>query len=101
MRNHLTEAQNELASEMGQISESGYCAGWMFGLEFRLWKILSEGPCEFGAIDITSDQSDRLRTLSDLCGGWIAWDDSIVDRNFVPMLEWQRRFAEWRSQQSC
>jgi hypothetical protein len=95
MREHLTPAQNELASEMGWISEQAYCAGWTSGLEFFLWRFLSEGPGEFGCLDITQDHIDTLRSLSDACGGWIVWSDVLIDRAFVPLNEWQQRFDEW------
>jgi hypothetical protein len=100
MCERLTTAQIELAGEMHQISEEGYCAGWVRGLEFRLWKILSEGPCEFGGLELTGERLARLRALSDACGGWIAWDQSLKDRKFIPLHEWHTRFAEWESRQS-
>ena len=32
-----------LAGEMSEISELAFCAGWMDGLEYRLWEIVQGG----------------------------------------------------------
>ncbi len=79
---------------MGRISELAYCAGWKSGLEFYLWKLLSDGPGEFGCLEITQERINNLRSLSVASGGWIVWDRE-EDRAFVPLNEWQQRFAEW------
>ncbi len=92
---HLTPTQNELASEMGWISEQAYCAGWTSGLEYYLWDFLCEGPGQFGCLEITNQHLETLRSLSDACGGWNVWDDKIIDRAFMPMDVWQQQFAAW------
>ena len=80
---------------MRRISEEAYCAGWLSGLEFYLWRFFSEGPGQFGGLDITNEHIASLQSLSDACGGWIVWDGAMKDEVFVPLIEWQQRFAAW------
>jgi hypothetical protein len=87
----LTPEARELAEYMSQISEDAWCAGWMHGVEVSLWDIVVNGPREYGAIFITTDQVNRIRDLADAAGGWIVFDEE-EEETFVPMAEWIRRF---------
>ena len=83
MNNAVAE---ELAVLMSDISESAFFAGWMSGLEFELWKAVVDGPRRYGQMFIDQALVDRLKALSDQCGGWIAWDGEC--ESFVALNDW-------------
>jgi len=80
---------------MSELSEVAYCAGWMDGLEFELWRALIGGPRTYGRLEITDEQLARLRALSGAASGWIVFDDA-EEETLVPLDEWQRRFERWQ-----
>ena len=43
----------ELMRYMSELSERAYCAGWMEGLEYTLWKAVLEGRLKYGRLQIT------------------------------------------------
>ena len=94
MLRDLAPAQLELAKYMSDLSEESYCAGWMQGLEYALWQVLVDGRSAYGRVTFTSVHADRLRRLSELCGGWIVFDD-VTEETFVPLSDWEARFSEW------
>ena len=82
-----------LTDYMVELSEAAYSAGWMEGLEFALWRAVTEGPRRYGRLDITREHISKLRTLSDDCGGWIVFDDN-TEETFICLDAWQRLYAE-------
>ena len=95
-RNHhmlsdLNNSQRALAESMSLLSEAGYHAGWMAGLEFDLWRAVIEGPFRYGRLDLTDDHVERLQRLSDACGGWIVFDSSR-EETFVPIRHWKETY---------
>ena len=72
---------------MSLLSEAGYHAGWMAGLEFELWRAVIEGPFRYGQLDLTGKHVERLKYLSDACGGCIVFD-SAREETFVPIRHW-------------
>lgn len=72
---------------MSEISEECYCASWLSGLEFDLWRAVEEGPRPYGQGDITAANVAELRRLSDACGGW--WHDE----RFVTLDKWRAVYA--------
>lgn len=96
----LSPAQRRLAEFMSEVSEEAYYAGWMVGLEYALWEALLEGRSKYGRLELTDEHRRRLRQLSDECGGWIVFDER-VDETWVPISEWQRRFAVWQQTRSA
>ena len=79
---------------MGEISERGYAASWIDGLEFLLWHRLTTNSRKIGRVMLTDAEMDALRSLSDECGGWIVFDD-IEEEKFVAMPRWRDTFAAW------
>jgi hypothetical protein len=88
MLRDLSSQQRELAEFMSTISERLYSAGWIDGLEFRLWRAALEERAELGQLEITNEEARRLQELSARCGGWIIFDDES-EETFVPLREWQ------------
>jgi hypothetical protein len=94
-------AAHDLCQRMSDISEDCWCAGWLTGCEFSLWDFMTKGGGDWGQGKVRTDSLSVLRTLSERCGGWIAWRDD-VGNVFVPLDEWlnvvkaeQERMAHW------
>lgn len=83
----LSESQRELANYMSTISEEAYAASWIEGLEFELWRAIQESPIPYGRLQLTSAHTKRLKELSQICGGWIRFDDT-TEEQFVPFSVW-------------
>ncbi len=78
---------------MSELSEAAYYAGWMHGLEFALWRAVTEGPRRYGRLDITAEHVSKLRELSDSAGGWIVFDDK-TEETYMSLDEWRRIYAD-------
>jgi hypothetical protein len=78
---------------MSSLSEAGYHAGWMNGLEFDLWRGVIEGPYRYGQLDLTADHIERLRRLSEACDGWIVFDAGR-EETFVPIDPWKSVYRD-------
>ncbi len=63
----------------------------MTGLEFALWRAVTEGPRRYGHLDITAEHISKLQTLSDACGGWIVFDDT-TEETFIGLDAWQKLY---------
>lgn len=79
---------------MSDISEEQYCAGWLIGLEYRLWSIVigdTNGNTQFGLFKLTTRQIATLTEFSVVCLGWMmSWD------RYVPMDDWRKvASGEW------
>jgi hypothetical protein len=72
---------------MSALSERAYFAGWMDGLELALWKALDGGPLRYGRVELTLEELQHLRDLSERCGGWIRFDPS-EEEVFIPLGTW-------------
>lgn len=86
---------------MSDLSEQAYCAGWMDGLEHVLWSVVTGGSRRYGFLQITDEHIEKLKELSDTCGGWIIFDDEKGE-TFIPFDEWlhiyesnQNRLSNW------
>lgn len=86
-------ARRLLEQKMSAISEYCYCAGWLDGLEYSLWSFVQEGPRNWGQREVTQNDIDELKLLSEICGGWIVWDDKYKE-TFVHMNTWRGLYAE-------
>jgi hypothetical protein len=88
---------NKLSEYMSELSEQAYCAGWMQGLEYALWNAVLKGRVKYGRLQITRAHTQKLKELSEQCGGWIVWDDDLGEA-FMPLDQWQKKYeAEHRS----
>ena len=73
-------AKDSLLRRMEDISEDFWCAGWIRGLEFSLWRDINEHP--------------DLAKLSKQCGGWWIWADCDDMRKFVSTDEWLKIYTK-------
>ncbi len=92
MTSDLTPAQKALVDAMREVSEAAYSAGWMVGLEFALWSLMTSGEGRYGRVTLKKEEVEGLRRLSEKCGGWIIFDDEREEL-FVPLAEWKEMFA--------
>ena len=96
MISDLTISQLELHDLMSSMSEQAWSSGWMRGLEYELWRAVQSPAYKVGRLQLSPTQCDRLRQLSEKCGGWIAFDDQH-EESFVPRAQWLTRYEDWSS----
>lgn len=84
-----------LALEMSEISEQAFHAGWMEGLEYRLWEIVNGDLRKYGQIVLTEQQVARLQQLADEVRGWVRFNDATEVEEFVNREHWQRLYDAW------
>jgi hypothetical protein len=74
------------------LSEDCYCAQWLINLEFILWDKMMTGKTDFG---FGMEESDliRLKSLSELAGGWWTWPQGEEQPRFVNTEEWTTIYA--------
>ena len=95
-QNRLTAEQFELAERISDVSEAAYCAAWMKGTEFAVWRLMQDGGT-WGRVDSTrvAADLDAIRALVDRTGSWIVWeerDDGNDGQTALPLDEWFRRY---------
>jgi hypothetical protein len=95
MRHNLSEGQLSLAEFMSSLSEAGFDAGWMQGLEFDLWDILDGDQKLYGRYMLTPKDIEQLKLLSSRCGCWITFNDE-KEEVAVPMEVWKKTLANRR-----
>jgi hypothetical protein len=83
-----------LAETMSGISEECWCAKWMRGNEFALWKAITTDNGKNGACDIPVCDLNRLRHLHKLAGGWWIWPEGEDKMRFVTTKEWLAIIAQ-------
>lgn len=86
--------RKRLLSLMREISEEHYCAGWLDGLEYRLWQAVLQypEPYEFGFGPIANEQVEELRDLAEELQEWGFWADEEMREQLIPLAEWQQIF---------
>ena len=96
------EARIELLSLMAELSERIWCAGWLTGLERKLWSLVRDDE-HAADLDQTGyeDKIARLGQLSYRAGGWWVWDDDLPHggpgahhRRFVGIEEWLEMYPK-------
>ncbi|MCP4752012.1 MAG: hypothetical protein GY866_14045 [Proteobacteria bacterium] len=83
-------AQN-LSDYMIKLSQKHYATEWALGLEYELWAEIEEGP------DILSNaEIEKLKDLSEWCGGWIAMDYSRGSETLelVDLNDWREKYRD-------
>jgi hypothetical protein len=63
----------------------------MDGLEQALWRAVISGPFRYGHLTLTIAHVEKLRALSNACGGWITFDDTF-EESFVPLEQWAEQY---------
>lgn len=66
--------RSPLEQRLSNISEDGYCAGWMHGLEFSMWDIIFKGAeRRYGGRRIYQEDIDEIKELAEQEGIWPWW----------------------------
>lgn len=94
---HLTALQRELAEAISAISQEGYAASWMMGVEYACWDACHGGRRQYGNTEITDEQVQKLLALSLACGGWIVWSRQTEREEWVPRRLWLDEFERARA----
>lgn len=76
---------------MSDISEEGWSAEWMVGLEHVLWHIVLNGPAKYGRVFVDEQLIQRLKDLSERTGGWIIFDE-VTEETAILLAEWKEKF---------
>jgi hypothetical protein len=96
MLKDLNKDQLLLEELMSQISEEGFYAGWMAGLEFDLWRIINGDDKRYGHHVLTQEEIDRLWSLARKCGCWIVFDDE-KEETAIDLDIWEEMFLNKKS----
>jgi hypothetical protein len=83
-----------LRDYMSELSEQAWHAGWMTDLEYALWSAINAGPRRYGQLELSTHHLERLRVLSNACGGWVRFDDMAGEEVFVPLGTWKDLVAK-------
>lgn len=86
-------AASILVRLMSDISEEYYCAGWMSGLEFSLWRMVQGGDRSYGMSEVSEDEVTQLKQLSEQCGGWWYFNDDDGE-TFILVDDWNAMLAK-------
>jgi len=81
------ETALRLLDLMHELSERGFCAVWLVGIERLLWQVEPGQRC--GQHVVTPAEVHLLDYLSATCVGWWRWDDARG-----PVFTSRREFAE-------
>lgn len=79
---------------MSDISEDHYCAQWLVDLEYTLWSMVQGGSRQFGFGEVSEDNIKDLKYLSERIGGWIYWNDTTHQSEFIDSISWSRMYQE-------
>jgi hypothetical protein len=89
-------ARELLRYKMEEYSQDGFCASWLVDLEFELWTE-ADRPVSLPKRDYILSASRECRMLSEIAGGWWAWDSAVPGADnpvFMPMERWLQVLAE-------
>lgn len=93
------DAAWRIQSLIRQISEDYYAAGWCVGIEYQIWEILEGASRLLGLGELTDDDVEQLRVLSERAGGWWTWKDGDGEI-FVTRKNWtEHLYPAWQTQQ--
>ena len=86
--------RKRLLSLMREISQEHYCAGWLIGLEYHLWKAVLQYPQPYEALlgPIDEESVAELKDLAEELQEWATRDDETREK-LIPLADWQRIFA--------
>lgn len=80
------EAAFELEELMTEISIVLMQASWHSDTEFVLWAAALGKETRLDSWGLTQEQKNRLKSLSELSGGWWVYD---ANERFISLEEWQ------------
>ena len=93
----FTPKETDLLITMSTISISLFVKGWEKGLEYQIWKWLTDPGDDILDGNCVKENLEVCKRLSKELGGWITWKDDDSEEGlpiekwgfyFVPMSEW-------------
>lgn len=96
MLKDLNKEELKLAEFMSSISEKGFSAAWLEGLEFDLWKIVIVGSRQYRRYHLTEIDINRLKSLSHQCESWIVFDE-FHEETAIKLTKWDKLYEARRS----
>lgn len=94
----LSKNAKKLADYMSEISEEGYDARWMHGIEYALWYAVSEQQTiKYGNAQVSFDDILQLKALSQACGGWLMYDNE-KELVVLDVEEWKNIYQSQHTQ---
>ena len=91
----LTPEQRALAEAMSDVSELAYCAGWMDGTEYEVWRLLHEGGrWGWAGTEHLAPVVAEVRSAFERAGCWIVWDDEREEQP-VTLEAWRPLYEAW------
>lgn len=100
----LTPAESRMFELMSEISEDCWCAGWMHGNEFALWKAMVSGELNYGQAVIDRALLSQVAALSVETGKWIIWRDDadgLDDRDVSEWGPYAITLADWQARRDA
>jgi hypothetical protein len=91
---HEELIHDALLDLMHDLSENCWCAYWMNGLEFTLWRAMMTGTTNLG-FGMRDCDLARLKSLHELAGGWWLWPEGEESQRFVSTADWLTIYAEY------
>jgi hypothetical protein len=99
-------AREALRIEMENYSENYWCAGWIRGLEFELWRQVT-AIRQHGTLIGARPEAYACMLLAEIAGGWWYWPDEActegkndTDRPcFINVQSWLARYDEHLNRQ--
>ncbi len=83
---YLTDPQLDLYDRMSEISEEGFCAGWIVDNEYAIWDAITLGNPSPSYREINPRLLRRCQQLSVEIGDWMCW--TLEGPQFGPMAQW-------------
>lgn len=80
-----------LCEMMSSFSKRMWCASWLSGLEFILWKKIRE--C---SDDLTIREIADFNLYVGLAGGWWMWDENQKSEVFVNLADWLHIYSQYK-----
>ena len=84
---------SDLYEFLSKISQREFCATWMQGIEYMVWDAAKEGGTSGPSahIDLSAEEAAFAMKLSSDIGGWLFWEDSADEPQFITMSDWLRK----------
>jgi hypothetical protein len=92
------ELKNFIGQLISELSEEIYCAGWLEGIEKKLWRLGNDTNLTSLDKDVRVDKEEikELIALANKLNYWAIWDDNYKPDNIRPikLTDWEKRFGE-------
>jgi len=88
----------KLLTMMEEISERCYCAQWLNGLEYTIWKFVQDDckTVKWGQSTILRSELNKIRKLANKTGIWWIWIEdklyNLCDNVMVPIDTWKNHY---------